>query len=185
MIKSFCIGAFVGFLFGSSKMGADTRGHLNGLFNELLKSDRLAEPEGKNGAGEASEYSKFEHKAGNGAREKVGRGESASAIADVPERPLKSKKTESAKAVGDAAERTAKPRSAESAKAIPDVVGRPVKCENNENASASEVCEEAPEAKDDATKSGEEGLSSNKAHELADKLSAKPSPPPHEELEPS
>jgi hypothetical protein len=85
----------------------------------------------------------------------------------------------------DTQERPAKPKKSERASAVADVADRPAKPKKQEHEEASIPGESERTAKPDATTSGEKGLTENKAHELADKLSAKPSPPPHEELEPS
>jgi hypothetical protein len=173
MIRSFCIGAFVGYLFGSSKAGVETRNQLNGFFNELLKSDRAEGIEDYSGGD-------FEH----GGRFFSENGDVTKQELAIPGRSGGPRRAGSASSVADVPERAAKPKQS-GASAVADTA--PVKAKRNEKVpERSAANREEPKAKeDDATKSGEAGISPNQAHELADKLSAKPSPPPHEEQEPS
>ncbi len=68
MLRSFCVGAFVGFLFGSSKQGAQLRDTMDGFLTALLSNDE------ESGGGERkdafSERSKSSSKAKSGSEHK-------------------------------------------------------------------------------------------------------------------
>ncbi|HEY9732083.1 MAG TPA: hypothetical protein V6C89_09225 [Drouetiella sp.] len=188
MFRSFCVGALMGFVFGSSKKGHEVRETIDGMLTELTSSDAMKALDGKKN--ELSEIacdtltkitSKFsdqeEDAERNGSDSKRNGAESKEKNGDLR------KSANKAKGAGDSK----------------DDEGRSAK---NADKSEARTAENAESAKDKASESEEQSfepqensgedivdvtatpaaLDADKAQELADKLGAKPSTPEDENL---
>jgi hypothetical protein len=163
MFRSFCVGALVGFVFGSSKKGQEVRETVDGMLTELTSSDAMKNLEDKK--------NKLSERACDAVLKITSKFADDNDGADSAEEesfePLSAEK--------DQSKGKAKMQSDDNSKA---------KSESNEAESDDDAKMESDDKasmKSDE-KAGGKSLDADKAQELADKLGAKPSTPEDENI---